>query len=221
MTDTAWYGVTQERVAAKIAGHVALTAPVHRSILIDAFCGVGGNTIAFALSGRWKRIYAIEKDAATLECARRNAEIYGVKDKITWFLGDCFELLREGEGAIDGLRELASEFGIIFGSPPWGGKWHWQIEGLISLDSDSCPGPTYRSAEIFDLNAMQPYSFTRIVRDFRQITDNIVLYLPRTSDLRQIGDCMEDGKKCQVIHYCTKENSRALCVYLGDFSVLT
>jgi trimethylguanosine synthase len=122
MTDNAWYGVSQELVAAKIAQHVAVMTPSDKSILIDAFCGVGGNTIAFALSGRWKRVYAIEKDAATLECARRNAEIYGVRDKITWFLGDCFELLGTGKNAVEGLRELVAEYGIIFGSPPWGGK---------------------------------------------------------------------------------------------------
>jgi trimethylguanosine synthase len=100
MTDEAWYGVSQELVASKIAHHVAVMTPGSKSILIDAFCGVGGNTIAFALSGRWKRVYGIEKDAATLECARRNAEIYGVKDKITWFLGDSFELLGNGGNAV-------------------------------------------------------------------------------------------------------------------------
>jgi trimethylguanosine synthase len=125
MTDTAWYGVSQELVAAKIAQHVGVMTPTDKSILIDAFCGVGGNTIAFALSGRWKRVYAIEKDAATLECARRNAEIYGVLDKITWFLGDCFELLGTGKNAVGGLRELVAEYGVIFGSPPWGGKDGW------------------------------------------------------------------------------------------------
>lgn len=122
MTDNAWYGVSQELVAAKIAQHVAVITPDNKSILIDAFCGVGGNTIAFALSGRWKRVYAIEKDPATLACARRNAEIYGVRDKITWFLGDCFELLGPGEKAVSGLRELVAEYGIIFASPPWGGN---------------------------------------------------------------------------------------------------
>ena len=122
MTDDAWYGVSQELVAAKIAQHVAVMTPADKSIMIDAFCGVGGNTIAFALSGRWKRVYAIESDAVTLECARRNAEIYGVKDKISWFLGDCFKLLGTGENAVVGLRELISQFGVIFGSPPWGGK---------------------------------------------------------------------------------------------------
>jgi trimethylguanosine synthase len=126
MTDEAWYGVSQELVAAKIAEHVAAMTPANRSILVDTFCGVGGNTIAFALSGRWKRVYAIEKDAATLECARRNAEVYGVRDQITWFLGDCFELLGEGEKSMPQLRELVSGYGVIFGSPPWGGK-HFSV----------------------------------------------------------------------------------------------
>lgn len=124
MTDDAWYGVTQELIAVKIAEHLANITPDSKSILLDAFCGAGGNTIAFALSGRWKRVYAIEKDAATLECARRNAEIYGVRDRITWFLGDCFELLGTGKQAVDGLRELISEYGVIFASPPWGGMAH-------------------------------------------------------------------------------------------------
>jgi trimethylguanosine synthase len=122
MTDNAWYGVTQEAVAAKIAEHVAAMRPAKKSILLDAFCGAGGNTIAFALSGEWKRVYAIEKDEATLNCARHNAEIYGVQDQISWFHGDCFELLGQGEKGIKELRELVAEFAIIFASPPWGGQ---------------------------------------------------------------------------------------------------
>jgi trimethylguanosine synthase len=100
-------------------------APPNRSIIIDAFCGVGGNTIAFALSGKWKRVYGIEKDAATLACAKHNAEIYGVSDKITWFHGDCFEILGAMDGrtekTVDALKAIAGQFGVIFASPPWGG----------------------------------------------------------------------------------------------------
>jgi tRNA/tmRNA/rRNA uracil-C5-methylase (TrmA/RlmC/RlmD family) len=108
-----------------IAQHVSEAAPPNRSIIIDAFCGVGGNTIAFALSGKWKRVYGIEKDAATLACAKHNAEIYGVSDKITWFHGDCFEILGAMDGrteqTVDALKAIAAKFGIIFASPPWGG----------------------------------------------------------------------------------------------------
>ena len=143
MTDDAWFGVTHESVAkyvafavcnlkltrrSTIAQHMAEAAPPNRSIIIDAFCGVGGNTIAFALSGKWKRVYAIEKDSKTLECAKHNAEIYGVADKITWFHGDCFEILGAVESTnntVTALQAIASTFGVIFGSPPWGGSWRF------------------------------------------------------------------------------------------------
>lgn len=94
---------------------MADSAPTGRSILIDAFAGAGGNTIAFALTGKWKRIYAIEKNPAVLQCAKHNAKVYGVADKITWFEGDCFELLKKE------LKDLAP-YSVIFASPPWGGK---------------------------------------------------------------------------------------------------
>ncbi len=48
----------------------------------------------------------------------------------------------------------------------------------------------------------------------------MVLYLPRTSDLRQIAQVVDGDKKIQVIHYCTNGSSRALCTYLGDWALL-
>jgi tRNA G37 N-methylase Trm5 len=93
---------------------MAESAPAGRSILVDAFAGAGGNTIAFALTGKWRRIYAIEKNPAVLKCAKHNAKIYGVEDKITWFEGDCFEILKNQ------LKDLAP-YAVVFASPPWGG----------------------------------------------------------------------------------------------------
>jgi SAM-dependent methyltransferases related to tRNA (uracil-5-)-methyltransferase len=134
LTDDAWFGVTPEPVAkfvtylmsmslkhtrlllySKIAEHISKSAPQGRSILVDAFAGAGGNTIAFALSGRWKRVYAIEKDPAVLQCAKHNAKVYGVENKITWFEGDCFQILKNQ------LKDLAP-YSVLFASPPWGGK---------------------------------------------------------------------------------------------------
>ena len=108
-------------------------APASTSIVIDAFCGVGGNSIAFALSGHWRRVYAIEKDPATLECAKHNARIYGVHDKITFFEGDCFELFGAGghttPKTISGLKEMTEAFAVIFASPPWGGELQLRLLG--------------------------------------------------------------------------------------------
>ena len=78
-----------------IAKELGQAAPLDKTVLIDAFAGVGGNTIAFAKSGRWEQIFAIEKDAATLKCAKHNAEIYGVSKKIWWTEGDCLQTLKK------------------------------------------------------------------------------------------------------------------------------
>jgi trimethylguanosine synthase len=67
---------------------------------------------------------------------------------------------------------------------------------------------------------MQPYSLDHIFKEFSSFNKYIVLYLPRTSDLWQIAECVEEGKKGQVVHYCTKASSRALCAYLGEFEKL-
>jgi len=98
-----------------IAKHVAEAAPVKKTVLIDSFGGAGGNAIAFARSGRWEQIFVIEKDRATLNCAKKNAEIYGVAKKIYWIHGDCFQILSE---RFTGLGDKA----VIFASPPWGGR---------------------------------------------------------------------------------------------------
>lgn len=106
--------------------------------MIDCFAGVGGNTIHFALSGRWERVYGIEKDAEVLACARHNAEIYGVADQIEWIEGDCFDLLKDlvGRDGGDGKRV------VLFGSPPWGGGFYFLFFLLFFLFSffapDSC-----------------------------------------------------------------------------------
>ena len=125
--------------SSKIAQHLADGIPAETAIIIDAFAGAGGNTIAFARSGRWKRVYAIEKDPKVLACAKHNAEVYGVQDKISWYEGDCFEILKKQ------LADLG-EFSVIFASPPWGGKpWH-SVHHLLAktdlgkgLDIDRTP----------------------------------------------------------------------------------
>lgn len=117
----------------KIAADLANSAPADRSILVDAFAGAGGNTIAFAKSGKWKRVYAIEKNPAVLQCAKHNAKIYGVDDKITWFEGDCFEILKKQ------LKDLAP-YSVIFASPPWGGlsPFIWPCEIVKISNCDRC-----------------------------------------------------------------------------------
>ncbi|KAK5007032.1 putative diacylglycerol O-acyltransferase tgs1, partial [Cryomyces antarcticus] len=165
----------------KIAEHVA-TAPAVKTVLIDAFAGAGGNTIAFALSGRWERIFAIEKDPEVLQCAKHNAEVYGVANKIWWAQGDCFDIIKKRFASM-------GKDAVIFASPPWG-------------------GPGYTSDEVFNLSTMQPYSLRELYMPFSKITTEFALYLPRTSNLNQLAKYAPQDKELQVTHYCTKGASK-------------
>ncbi|KAL4810897.1 RNA cap guanine-N2 methyltransferase-domain-containing protein [Aspergillus unguis] len=193
LTDDAWFGVTPEPVATKIAEQIATTAPPEKKVLVDVFAGAGGNTIAFARSGHWKRVYAIEKNPAVLRCAQHNAEIYGVADRITWFQGDCFEIIKSQ------LKDLGP-YSVLFASPPWG-------------------GPGYRSDYVFDLRTMEPYSLNSLYTEFSLFSRYVVLYLPRTSDLNQLAEVVQGDEPAPVIHYCMRGASKALCIFYGGFKI--
>lgn len=57
-------------------------------IVVDGFCGVGANAIAFAMLGA--KVYAIEKDEKRLRMAQYNAKIYGVEKKVKFICGNFF-----------------------------------------------------------------------------------------------------------------------------------
>lgn len=94
-----WFSVTPE----KVARFTALRCKC--DLIIDAFCGVGGNTIQFAKT--CQRVIAIDIDPKKIEMAKHNATIYGVQDKIEFIVGNYFDL-------IDGLKA-----DVVFLSPPW------------------------------------------------------------------------------------------------------
>ncbi|KAI5465976.1 kelch domain-containing protein [Mariannaea sp. PMI_226] len=184
MTDDAWFGVTPEPVANQVANDM-YGADEHKTILIDVFGGAGGNSIAFALSGRWTRIISIERDASTLACAQNNAEVYGVEPGvITWIHGDSFKYM---DKLINRPHELHPDLRldlnatVIFASPPWG-------------------GPGYRSDEVFDLRNMQPYNLEDLHKAYQRLDH--ALFLPRTSDIRQIARLAPAGRKIEVVQYC-------------------
>ncbi|KAI1312306.1 Trimethylguanosine synthase [Mortierella claussenii] len=96
-----WYSVTPERIAYHIAQRCAT------DVIIDAFCGVGGNAIQFALTCH--RVIAIDIDPVRLMCAKHNAKVYGVEDRIEFICGDFMTL----------IPRLKAD--VVFLSPPWGG----------------------------------------------------------------------------------------------------
>jgi trimethylguanosine synthase len=102
------YSITVRELALEIA------TKLHGDSVFDAFCGLGGNAIAFALAG--KRVIACELDEGRLEMAKANAALAGVSDRITFVQGDTLSQL--GRTACD----------AIFLDPPWGGPQYSKIE---------------------------------------------------------------------------------------------
>jgi len=101
MDEESWYSVTPE----KIARHIALKCKC--DVVVDAFCGVGGNAIQFALT--CARVIAVDIDSEKVAMARNNARVYGVENKIEFIVGDFFKL----------APSLKAD--VVFLSPPWGG----------------------------------------------------------------------------------------------------
>jgi trimethylguanosine synthase len=80
-------------------------------------------------------------------------------------------------------------------------------------------GPGYRSDQVFNLKTMEPYSLQRLYDEYSVFSKHMVLYIPRTSDLKQIAKLVPDGEKATVMHYCMEGASKALCIFYGDFNV--
>ncbi|CEJ95105.1 Putative Trimethylguanosine synthase [[Torrubiella] hemipterigena] len=196
MTDDAWFGVTPEPIAVTIATEL-IDTPKRFKVLIDLFAGAGGNSISFAMSERWDRVIAIEKDAATLACAQNNAAVYGVDpSSITWVHGDSFEFLDKVFNNQDELHEdlrVNLDETMLFASPPWG-------------------GPGYSTDKIFDLTQMQPYNLEQLHGAYKELDH--LLFLPRTSDLRQLAKLAPPGEKVEVVQYCMEGASKALGAYI-------
>ncbi|KAI0447722.1 RNA cap guanine-N2 methyltransferase [Xylaria telfairii] len=203
MTEDAWYGVTPEPVAIHLVyDFVGFISPEKRTV-IDMFGGVGGNAISLAMAveedestPRFDKVIAIELDASTLACAQNNAAIYGVADKITWVLGDSFkflELLAKSPNQLTEDLRVDIATTTIFASPPWG-------------------GPGYRTDEIFDLSTMEPYNLATLHEAYKAMDH--ALYLPRTSDLRQIAKLVPDGVKINIVQYCVEGASKAMVAYI-------
>ncbi len=122
-----------------------------------------------------------------IACAQHNATIYGIQDHITWVKDDSFAYLQSHSSEIQSSRT------VIFASPPWG-------------------GPGYTTDQVFDLSNMQPYSIKQIHDACRGMDS--ALYLPRTSDLRQIARLVPEGGKAEVLQYCMQGASKALVAYI-------
>lgn len=115
-----WFSVTPEKVALHTAERCRC------DVIIDAFCGAGGNSIQFALT--CEKVFAIDIDPRKIEMAKHNAIVYGVADRIEFIVGDYLSLA-------DSLKA-----DVVFLSPPWGGPTYLK-EDVFNLEQSLLPVP--------------------------------------------------------------------------------
>ena len=141
-----WYSVTPEVIANHVAQRVASLG--NKLIVLDAFCGCGGNAIAFGKQPQISLVVCADIDRSKLKKAAYNACLYEIpKEKLIFvecsslFLLQhcysngvlCLENLRNATNLpfietevcagffIGGLGMLPPRIDAVFMDPPWGG----------------------------------------------------------------------------------------------------
>lgn len=191
MTPELWFSVTPERIAKFLANFVSACLPNATSVL-DVFSGGGGNSIQFAHS--FSKVYCVDSNLEHLYCTARNAQSYGVSDRLFLYHH------KWNRAAIHKFKKLKVD--CIFGSPPWG-------------------GPDYLKQDIYDLeNSLIPFGIHRLLATFKKVCDNIILFLPKNSDLDQLNratiDVMGPESKCKVIYMKEEGYTKGLMCMWGD-----
>jgi trimethylguanosine synthase len=108
LDDEALYSLCPQSVAFQICDII------QSSHIVDAFCGAGGMTIAFALKHR--HVTAVDINKTRLSYSRHNADLFNVTDRIDFIEGNILTTLSK-------LKNSA----VVF-DPPWGGPNYNKLE---------------------------------------------------------------------------------------------
>lgn len=172
-----WYSATPERIAQHIAERSRC------DVVVDLFTGCGGNAIQFAMT--CNHVIAIDIDPKKLECARHNARIYGVEDRIEFILGDAIKILPSLKAA-----------DVIFMSPPWG-------------------GPEYMDQEVYALDTIRcPVNGVDLLNMALDVCPNVAYFLPKNVDMDQVAG-LARGKPCEIEDNLLNYKLKTKTVYFG------
>ncbi|ROT86083.1 Trimethylguanosine synthase [Penaeus vannamei] len=113
-----WFSVTPETIAIHHAYRCRC------DVVVDAFCGAGGNAIQLAAT--CNHVIAIDIDPEKIAMAYHNASVYGVEHRIEFIVGDFFKL----------APFLKAD--VVYLSPPWGGTQYMQEKVYNVKALDGC-----------------------------------------------------------------------------------
>lgn len=189
MDDESWYSVTPENIAKHIAKRFHLSLGSGHLLIVDGFCGVGGNLIQFALYSPHVRVIGCDISMEKIQMAKHNAKIYGVDHQCEFILGDFMDLMPS-------LR--FHQVDAVFLSPPWGG-----VE--------------YKELKKYSLDLMKPSGFDVVQLCRKYITNNIAFLMPRNIDIEEISKKLldKDHPEFECEQNMVGKKTKTITIYFG------
>lgn len=157
--------IKPECIAAEIASQL------NGDCVLDAFTGLGGSAIAFALQG--KKVIAFDTCELRLNMARHNASVYGVADQIQFVCGDVFQ----------GWKQVRDRVNAVYLDPSWGGPLYSRL----------------RTFRFQDFETDEKGDVRTLLADAYNDEKHICISLPKNFDTRELTDlhgglvAIEDG----------------------------
>ncbi|KAJ7132163.1 S-adenosyl-L-methionine-dependent methyltransferase [Mycena epipterygia] len=215
LDEEGWYSITPELVADRIAERCRCDT------ILDAFCGVGGNAIAFAKT--CERVIALDISPTRLALARHNAQIYGVADRIEFILTDYISF---ANSYLSCSKSSPRRIDVVFLSPPWGGPGYLAGDTRPSSPTKPEPAPEAEATHpSYTLASIQPVHGAELFQLSRRITPNIAYYLPRNTRLDEIGALLSPDagnvnaeEKVEVEEEWMGSKLKALTCYFGGLA---
>lgn len=171
--------------------------PLASLTILDAFTGCGANAIALALHPSVCRVVTVDVCESKVRCAKHNAAVYGVADKIEFVQGDASSLLEHWAKEIEQASEVSSSM-----------TWPQSLSSFLppsAFDHDGHPlgfdcvclgppwgGPDYLAAEVFDVEAMIrcPLNMRGWLALARRVSRNgsVTMMVPRSTNPEQLAN---------------------------------
>lgn len=163
--EESWYSVTPEPMAKHIAQRVFDT--FGPSNVLDAFSGIGGNSIQFARKCGF--CVASDIDLQKIEYARHNSELYDCKEQeeLQFVHTDFLRLTQQM--AVPHFKfptDRKQGFDCVFISPPWGGVG-------------------YQKLNAYTLDHVYP-NLNKVMKKALEFSPNLMLFLPKNTSVDSI-----------------------------------
>ncbi|EAY18619.1 MGC80481 protein, putative [Trichomonas vaginalis G3] len=182
VTDTVGlFSVTPWQSAIHIAASLDQYYPNDSSIIIDACCGVGGNTTAFAACIQDSFVIGIDTSAIRIVCAKKNSKVCKVDQATDFVKGDVIKFLN--------TQHNSARF--VFCSPPWGGPGY-TVESLSDFP--------------FDIESLSKAVSKACVNNEMRL----ILFLPREFDPEKAKIIAPHGTKFAMIDVFEKNKKKRL-----------